>query len=314
MSSVPDPPRVLRVLSWPLLSLAEQTALAKTTVMRFEFIKSEDGDDALRRLAQDESDIAVLAVGLVQDPAGLQRISARVAVVLRADANVEPASAIAARWLAVLERGVQDVLVPADWASAGLGLRLCAAAVRHRLGRESRIAYATDLATGLPHQQQLLEHMSHLLALREREPAPMALLVLRVEGLATTAARLGPDAAGALRRKLAVRLRSGLRASDVVASIGSDSFAVLLAWIDAAADVQGVADKLVRSVQRPFSLAGQSVALAVCVGSRRYPEDGKDADALLQGAVAEAAGLPGQGRSGHVNHLERGAAPAANDD
>jgi hypothetical protein len=33
-------------------------------------------------------------------------------------------------------------------------------------------------------------------------------------------------------RKVAVRLRSGLRASDVVASVGSDTFAVLLAWID----------------------------------------------------------------------------------
>ena len=36
---------------------------------------------------------------------------------------------------------------------------------------DARKAYATDLETGLPHQQQLIEHMSHLLALREREPA-----------------------------------------------------------------------------------------------------------------------------------------------
>ena len=111
------------------------------------------------------------------------------------------------------------------------------------LERAARKAYATDLATGLPNHAQLLEHMTHLLALREREPAPMALLVLRIEGLSTTEAALGAEAANVLRRKVAVRLRAGLRASDVVASIGADAFAVLLAWIDAPADGMRVASQ-----------------------------------------------------------------------
>ena len=49
---------------------------------------------------------------------------------------------------------------------------------RKRLEVAARKAYATDLATGLPNHAQLMEHMTHLLALREREPAPMVLLVL----------------------------------------------------------------------------------------------------------------------------------------
>ena len=61
----------------------------------------------------------------------------------------------------------------------------------------------------------------------------MALIVLRIGGLARTAEQLGAEAANVLRRKAAVRLRAGLRASDVVASIGNDAFAVLLAWMDA---------------------------------------------------------------------------------
>ena len=74
--------------------------------------------------------------------------------------------------------------------------------------RAARKAYATDLQTGLPNRQQLIEHMSQLLALRGREPAPMALLVLRVEGFATTEARLGRESANVLRRKVAVRLEA----------------------------------------------------------------------------------------------------------
>src|SRR5882672_6136101 len=48
--------------------------------------------------------------------------------------------------------------------------RLRGAIERKRDEREARKAYATDLETGLPHQQQFIEHVSQLLALREREP------------------------------------------------------------------------------------------------------------------------------------------------
>src|SRR5439155_25989561 len=127
------------------------------------------------------------------------------------------------------------------------------------------------------------------LALREREPAPMALLALRIEGLAAAQAGFGAEAANVLRRKIAVRLRSGLRASDVVAALDADRFAVLLAWIDDAADGERVAAKLAQSLQRPLSVAGQDVTVAVGVGVARYPADGRDADLLLRLAASLAA-------------------------
>ena len=310
MSSMPPLP-LLRLLCWPPVDAGVRAALAASPAGPFEFVDAADAADATQRLMQGDVDLAWVSLDLRPGPSEWRVTAEELAVVAQVDDPSDPSRLADA--LAAVEHGVQDLL-PTHAPAWELGLRLRAAVVRHRLGRAARTAYATDLATGLPHQQQLLEHMSHLLALREREPAPMALLVLRIEGLATTEARMGASAASALRRKLAVRLRSGLRASDVVASIGRDSFAVLLAWIDAAADVDGVAAKLVRAVQRPFSVGGQSAALAVSVGMRRYPEDGKDAQALLQGAVAQAAGQAGQGRAGFANHLEGGPATAANDD
>src|SRR5512137_1490465 len=155
---------------------------------------------------------------------GLSCVVLDVAVV----AAVDEFDAEAAQRL--VERGVQDVLPAQRLDPSELQRVLQLAIGRKRVERSARNAYATDLSTGLPHHAQLQEHMTHLLALREREPAPMALLVLRVEGLAATERALGSEAANVLRRKLAVRLRAGLRASDVVASIGDDAFAVLLAW------------------------------------------------------------------------------------
>ncbi len=214
----------------------------------------------------------------------------------------------------LMRLGVQDVLPPeaADGETIARVLRL--SVERKRLERAARKAHATDLATGLPNHAQLLEHMTHLLALREREPAPMALLVLRIEGLSTTEAALGIEAANVLRRKVAVRLRAGLRASDVVASIGDDAFAVLLAWIDVPTDGMRVASKLATSLQQSFNVAGQAQVVAVSVGVSQYPEHGKQAEELLRRAIGQATGTAAVGRDGFANRVERGAAPAANDE
>jgi diguanylate cyclase (GGDEF)-like protein len=223
----------------------------------------------------------------------------------------EPPPGVAVR---LLQAGVQDVLAQREANGALLARALRLGLERKAIDRSARKAYATDLATGLPNHSQLLEHMTHLLALREREPAPMALLVLRVEGLATVEATLGPEAANVLRRKVAVRLRAGLRASDVVASVGADSFAVLLAWIDAPGDGERVMRKLAQALRQPFSVAGRDLAVAVSAGLGLYPEHGKEADALMRRALGQAANMSAEGRAGFVNRVERGPAQAANDE
>ena len=230
---------------------------------------------------------------------------------------VEP-SADGAAALAWWQRGVQEVLTLPDLAGAALPQRIRAAIERKRRERDvlkaHATAYATDLETGLPHQQQLIEHISQLIALRERQPSPMALLVLRVEGLATTRAQLGEPSAQVLRRKIAVRLRAGVRASDVVAALADDCFAVLLGAMLAAGDAAVVAAKLQAAMLDPFKIAGVDVAVATALGIAQYPDDGTQADALLRRATGLAAAALAQGRVGHANHVEGGAASAANDE
>jgi diguanylate cyclase (GGDEF)-like protein len=228
--------------------------------------------------------------------------------------QVEPGKAAGtALTLRLLHAGVQDVLPQADASALRLGRALRLAIERKRLESATRRTFATDLSTGLPHHPQLLEHMAHLLALREREPAPMALIALRISGLASTEALLGVESANVLRRKAAVRLRSALRASDVVASIGNDAFAVLLAWIDSPHDGERVASKLAHALARPFSVAGRSQALTVSVGLASYPEHGKDADGLLRRAIAQATQRVSVGAGQSAQSADRGPSAAAND-
>ena len=229
------------------------------------------------------------------------------ALVVHADAE-SPAEEVA-----LLKRGAESLLLGDDARATARALRH--AVWRKRVEQAARRAYATDLATGLPHQTQLLEHMAQLLALREREPAPMVLLVLRVDGFTQAEQRLGAEAGNVLRRKVAVRLRGGLRASDVVASLTPEAFGVLLGRLESKHDGERVAAKLVKALELPLSVAGQPCRVAAHVGLALFPDHGKDAQALLQRALAQAASVATVGPQALGGAtLHRIGGPAANDD
>jgi diguanylate cyclase (GGDEF)-like protein len=268
----------------------------------------DEAAEQLRNVSFEVMVAAVPAEALLQWPALSHAVLDTAVIALLTEAPTEAMVA------SLLERGVQDMVVQSDAPAVALHRRMDIAVRRKLLDRSARKAFATDLATGLPNHAQLLEHMTHLLALREREPAPMAVIALRIDGLAAVVASLGAESANVLRRKVAVRLRASLRASDVVASIGNDAFLVLLAWIDDATDGERVAAKLVQSLRQPFNVAGNDVAVGVSAGLALYPEHGKTADALLRRSVGQAASLATMGREGFANRVERGPSTAANDD
>ena len=250
--------------------------------------------------------ICVDQAGELAERPGLTDAAFESAVVVQVRNANEPAE------LALLRRGVEAVV---NHSSAADTVRAMRHAVeRKRLERAARTAYATDLATGLPHLAQLVEHMTQLLALREREPAPMVLLVLRVQGFDAAAEKLGVEAGNVLRRKVAVRLRGGLRSSDVVAAIGPDSFGVLLGRLESKSDGERVAAKLVKALQQPLLVAGQPCAVGASVGLAIYPEHGKDVDSLLKRASAQAGSVATVGQQGFASSVVRGGGAAANDD
>jgi len=283
----------------------------------FELQQCTGLDAATAQLAVDRFDAVVIAARTVDArrllnwPALSQAAGEPALLVLTRD---EPGSELA---ILLARRGVQDVLPLAIDAVDALPRALRLGVERKAQERAARKAFATDLMTGLPNQGQLIEHVNQLLALREREPAPMALLALRIEGLAATEARLGRESANVLRRKIAVRLRVGVRSSDVVASISVDVFAVLLPKFQDPQDAERVAAKLAASLYPPFAVSGSDVLVAVAVGVAHYPQDGKDAAVLLRRAAGLSASAQAQGRAGHTPPKESGSGAlpaAANDD
>ena len=263
-------------------------AMAPAAAPGFAVETSPDWSDLVERLATDDPFDVVLIDGDASPatPSKVALVADRVAlVVVVSDPDAEHVPA----WL---HDGAEDVIGRAELALPGGWRRIRFAVERRRRCDARQSTHSTDPATGLPHRQQLVEHLSQLVALREREPAPMALLALRIEGLRPSHGGAEALDADALRRKIAVRLRAGVRASDVVAAVGDDSYAVLLGLILGPGDGERVAAKLVASLLAPFTIGAIERSVAVALGIAHYPTDGNDAELLLRRALSLAATAP----------------------
>ena len=195
-----------------------------------------------------------------------------------------------AQCIKLLQMGVQDVLAKRHASDDSLGRVLRVAIERKRMDASAKRAFSTDLTTGLPTHAQLLEHMTHLLALREREPAAMALIVLRLEGFraAEAGARAPRPPTCCAARPPCACARPCARATSWP-RWARDMYGVLLAWIDAESDADGVARKLLASLKQPFNVAGQDLPVMGTVGIGQYPAHGKDAASLMRRAVGQAS-------------------------
>jgi len=271
--------------------------LAVATAVRapgFAFDECSGWAAAIERLGGDAGFDGVLVDGdaAAASPAEIAAVAERAALVV---VVVEPDAEHAVGWL----RSGADDVIGRDELAGAVGWRRIRFAVERRRRRELRGSdHSTDPGTGLPHRRQLVEHLSQLLALREREPAPMALLGFRIEGLRPRGEGAESTDFETLRRKIAVRLRAGVRASDIVAAVGDDTFAVLLGSILTGADADRVAAKLVASLVAPFTVAAVDRSVAVAFGIAQYPQDGRDAERLLRRAMALAAAAPATSAAG----------------
>jgi diguanylate cyclase (GGDEF)-like protein len=311
MTVTPITERLLHVVTLVALPADAEAALRVSPFGRFELHACSAASDVDALMQEGHCDALVIGAEAADELRALAAHAASETALLVVVAAI--AVEVVRHWQ---HCGAQDVLLSSELGAPTLAMRVRGAIDRKRVERDARTAYATDLETGLPHQQQFIEHVSQLIALREREPAPMAVLALRIEGLATTEAQLGREAAHVLRRRVGVRLRAGVRASDVVASLGDDGFAVLLGSMLSPADAVRVGAKLAKALLEPFKVAGQEVAVATALGIAQYPQDGAQPDALLRRAVGLAASATAQGRAGFANfgEVDGAATGAANDE
>ncbi|HTX76211.1 MAG TPA: GGDEF domain-containing protein [Terracidiphilus sp.] len=87
-------------------------------------------------------------------------------------------------------------------------------------------------------------------------------------------------------QEIAMRLKHQLRAMDMLARIGGDEFAVLLANVRNRAEVEEVARRVERCVDGVFFIENSNIHGSASIGIAMYPDDAETKDAMLSAADA----------------------------
>ena len=141
-----------------------------------------------------------------------------------------------------------------------------------------------DQLTGLLNRSGLRQHVD--LAWRDRtSSAPMAILFGDLDGFKHVNDTLGHDAGDEVLFHVAQRLRTAVRACDVVARWGGDEFVVLCPSVQCAADATHIANRVRVALEAPFRVGpgiaeiGISIGIALDTGQPLPDLLMKDADA-----------------------------------
>lgn len=142
-----------------------------------------------------------------------------------------------------------------------------------------------DPLTELPNRILFRDRLRQSLLLGKRNGSGTAVLAIDLDGFKAVKDRLGHQAGDLLLRQVAARCQLALRASDTVARLGGEEFAVILPGAESAGATRA-AQQLVRAIEHPFTVNGQTVYVAASIGIAAAPAHGTEPGTLLRSADA----------------------------
>lgn len=141
-----------------------------------------------------------------------------------------------------------------------------------------------DALTGLPNRRLFMDILSIELALAKRSRKRFAVLFLDLDRFKYINDTLGHDIGDELLKQVAARFKGTIRQSDIVARIGGDEFNILLNDVPHSEDISIIADKIVNSFKKSFSIRSHELYIQTSIGISIYPDDGTDIERLFKSA------------------------------
>ncbi|MFK7964679.1 MAG: putative bifunctional diguanylate cyclase/phosphodiesterase [Burkholderiaceae bacterium] len=185
---------------------------------------------------------------------------------------------------------------------------------REAEARIRKLAYY-DNTTGLPNRSLLIEHLDQAAALAKRQKHAMAVLLIDLDHFKMINERWGHQTGDEVLEEIAIRLKSCLRSTDVVASaavsspsanasrkvlarIGGDEFVILLSRLRQSEDAALVAKRVNEAISAPFIVKEAEVHLGCSIGISVCPDDASDSQVLLKQADSAMYEAKKSGRNG----------------
>lgn len=154
-----------------------------------------------------------------------------------------------------------------------------------------------DDLTGLPNRHLFIDRVRQTLFEAQRLKKSAMIMLAGMDRFREVNDIMGERAGDQILRDVAARLQPCIRTTDTLARLGGDQFAFVM-QIAAADDSVLLSEKVLRALERPFSLDNQKdIALTCSLGVSIYPADGTSPDELIKNATAALL---------HAKHGERG--------
>jgi diguanylate cyclase (GGDEF)-like protein len=175
-----------------------------------------------------------------------------------------------------------------------------AAVRRERYLASQRVAYLAyhDSLTDLPNRALFLDRLQQAILRSHHDQKGLAVLLIDLDGFKQVNDALGHHAGDLVLQEVAMRLRTGLRASDTVARLGGDEFAVLLPGTDVNRAVLA-SRKVLLDLQHPFIVDGRPLNISASVGIAGVPSHAATSDEVLRRADS-AMYLAKKDKAGYV--------------
>ena len=156
---------------------------------------------------------------------------------------------------------------------------------RIRWAEERELHLSThDQLTGLPNRYLFADRLAQALHSSRRHQTWLGVLFMDLDRFKAVNETLGHAVGDQLLQVVARRLLDCMRATDTIARLSGDVFAVMLSALTKGLDAATVAQNIEDCLRPPFRLAGRELQINASMGIAIYPEDGNDADTLMNGA------------------------------
>jgi diguanylate cyclase (GGDEF)-like protein len=188
-----------------------------------------------------------------------------------------PAHAISNEFLAVLVVATMAVI-------AGLALYIIDARSQRELVDSFRYAALHDTLTGLPNRAFLSEHLPGMLKQAKGRGTQAAVFVIDLDRFKEINDVHGHHAGDLLLQTLARRFTHQLQPGETTARVGGDEFIAVKQDVQARAEVDEFARRLVHCVLEPLLHGANTLAVGASVGISVYPCDSEDAEELIERA------------------------------
>ncbi|MCT9812511.1 EAL domain-containing protein [Acidovorax sp. Be4] len=169
-----------------------------------------------------------------------------------------------------------------------------------RLQEDMHYQATHDGLTGLVNRWMFMQHFEQAIQRARRSGRMMGLLLLDLDEFKDVNDSHGHAAGDQVLIEVARRLRSGLRAGDVIARLGGDEFTVLLPELPSKDHAVEVAQKLQRSLSARCQLTMGEVSLSASIGMTVFPDDAQDTGTLMRFADMAMYAAKAHGRSTHA--------------